>query len=82
TLLERFGPLTATVSVESFSQVNPLAMGELLEEALNLVSGGKRALELYAGSGLFSLLLAPRFQEVVAVEISKEAERRGEADRR
>ncbi|MEN2982721.1 MAG: methyltransferase domain-containing protein [Thermus sp.] len=82
TLLERFGPLTATVSVESFSQVNPLAAGELLEEAQDLVSGGRRALELYAGSGLLSFLLAPRFGEVVAVEISKEAVRRGEEDRK
>ncbi|GAA6756072.1 RsmD family RNA methyltransferase [Thermus thalpophilus] len=82
TLLERFGPLTATVSVESFSQVNPLAAGDLLAEAEGLVQGGKRALELYAGSGLLSLLLAPRYGEVVAVEVSKEAVRRGEADRR
>ncbi len=82
TLLEAFGPLVATVSVESFSQVNPLAAGFLLEEAQGLVSGGKRALELYAGSGLLSLLLAPRYLEVVAVEISKEAVRRGEADRK
>ena len=57
TLLEAFGPLKATVSVESFSQVNPLAAGALLEEARTLVFGGRRALELYAGSGLFSLLL-------------------------
>ncbi len=82
TLLEAFGPLTATVSLGSFSQVNPLAAGLLLEEAQGLVSGGKRALELYAGSGLLSLLLAPRYLEVVAVEISKEAVRRGEADRK
>ncbi|GLV47801.1 RNA methyltransferase [Thermus sp. LT1-2-5] len=82
TLLERFGPLTATVSVESFSQVNPLAAGDLLAEAGGLVQGGKRALELYAGSGLLSLLLAPRYGEVVAVEVSKEAVRRGEADRK
>jgi tRNA (uracil-5-)-methyltransferase len=82
TLLEAFGPLTTTVSVESFAQVNPEAMGLLLEEARGLVLGGKRAIELYAGSGLLSLLLAPRYGEVVAVEISKEAVRRGEADRK
>ncbi len=82
TLLEAFGPLKATVSVESFSQVNPLAAGALLEEARTLVFGGRRALELYAGSGLFSLLLSPRYEEVVAVEISKEAVRRGEMDRK
>jgi tRNA (uracil-5-)-methyltransferase len=81
TLLEAFGPITATVSLESFAQVNPLAAGLLLEEARDLVQGGERALELYAGSGLLSLLLAPRFQEVVAVEISKEAVRRGERDK-
>ncbi|NHK38018.1 methyltransferase domain-containing protein [Thermus thermophilus] len=82
TLLEAFGPLKATVGVESFSQVNPLAAGDLLEEARTLVLGGRRALELYAGSGLFSLLLSPRYEEVVAVEISKEAVRRGEMDRK
>ena len=81
TLLEAFGPITATVSLESFAQVNPLAAGPLLEEARDLVQGEGRALELYAGSGLLSLLLAPRFQEVVALEISKEAVRRGERDK-
>ena len=70
------------MSVESFGQVNPLAAGALLEEARTLVFGGRRALELYAGSGLFSLLLSPRYEEVVAVEISKEAVRRGEMDRK
>lgn len=59
TLLEAFGPLKATVSVESFSQVNPLAAGALLEEARTLVFGGRRALELYAGSGLFSSFSPP-----------------------
>ena len=58
------------------------AAGALLEEARTLVFGGRRALELYAGSGLFSLLLSPRYEEVVAVEISKEAVRRGEMDRK
>ncbi len=82
TLLERFGPLTATVGLRSFAQVNPLAAGALLEEALALGGEGRRALELYAGSGLFSLLLSPRFQEVVAVEVNKEAVARGEEDRR
>ncbi|WP_117237348.1 class I SAM-dependent RNA methyltransferase [Thermus sediminis] len=80
-LLEAFGPLTATVSVAGFAQVNPLAAGLLLDEARDLAQGGGRALELYAGSGLLSLLLAPKFNEVVAIEISKEAVGRGERDR-
>ncbi|MCS7195554.1 MAG: RNA methyltransferase [Meiothermus sp.] len=81
-LLEEFGGVCATVSVQSFAQVNPRAAGRLYQEAARLAGSGRKAVELYAGSGVLSLHLAPRFEEVVAVEISRDAVGRGEADRR
>jgi len=80
-LLEAFGGILASVSVQSFAQVNPPAAGALFQEAKALAGKGRRALELYAGSGVLSLFLAEAFQEVVAIEISKDAIRRGERDR-
>jgi len=55
------------VSSNSFFQVNRFLAGRLVETALGDVSGA-RALDLYAGVGLFSLPLAARFGEVIAVE--------------
>ncbi len=69
-LMEDFGGVLAPVDPVSFSQVNPLAAGELYREAATLVKGGARAVELFAGVGVFSLHLARGYQEVTAVEIS------------
>jgi 23S rRNA (uracil1939-C5)-methyltransferase len=55
------------VSSNSFFQVNRFLSDRLVETALAGASGG-RALDLYAGVGLFSLPLAARFQHVTAVE--------------
>jgi 23S rRNA (uracil1939-C5)-methyltransferase len=60
------------VSGKSFFQVNRL----LLEPLTNLVTGdqqGTRALDLYAGVGLFALRLASRFDQVTAIESSRSA---------
>jgi 23S rRNA (uracil-5-)-methyltransferase RumA len=75
-----FGVLS-TVNVQSFAQVNPKAAGLMYREAAQITGGGERAVELYAGSGVLGLHLAPQFRQVIAVEISKDAVRRGEADR-
>lgn len=80
-LLEDFGGVLASVSVQSFAQVNPLAAGALFQEAQALAGEGERALELYAGSGVLSLFLSRGFREVVAVEISKDAVSRGQRDK-
>ena len=69
-LMEDFGGVSAPVDPVSFSQVNPLAAGALYREAAHLVGEGDRAVELYAGVGVLSLHLAPRFREVLAVEIN------------
>jgi len=80
-LRERFGPLETSLSLESFSQVNPLAARALYQEALELAGEGRRALELYAGSGVLGLHLAQRYQEVIAIEINPQAWRLAQEDR-
>ncbi|MHB8513019.1 MAG: class I SAM-dependent RNA methyltransferase [Actinomycetota bacterium] len=81
-LIEDFGGLHTTVTVRSFAQVNPPAAGLLYAEAVRLSEPGKRAIDLYAGSGVLALHLSRSFSEVVAVEISADAVRRGDADRK
>ncbi len=72
-LLEAFGRVIAPVDPVTFSQVNPPAAGALFSEAADLVGGGERAVELFAGVGVFALYLAERFRQVVAVELSARA---------
>jgi 23S rRNA (uracil1939-C5)-methyltransferase len=60
------------VSGGSFFQVNRFLADRLVEVALEGAEGG-RALDLYAGVGLFSLPLAGRFREVTAVEAGRAA---------
>jgi 23S rRNA (uracil1939-C5)-methyltransferase len=62
------------VSAGSFFQVNRFLAGKLVETALAGAEGG-RALDLYAGVGLFSIPLARRFGEVTAVESGAAAAR-------
>lgn len=59
--------LAFRVSSSSFFQVNRYLAPRLVEVALEGASGAS-ALDLYAGVGLFSIPLARRFGEVVAVE--------------
>jgi 23S rRNA (uracil1939-C5)-methyltransferase len=81
TLLEDFGGVLCSISVQSFAQVNLEAAGRMYLEAARIAGEGKRAIELYAGSGVLGFHLARSFAEVLAVEISKDAVKRGEADR-
>lgn len=63
----RTGRGNYSVSAGSFFQVNRFMIGELLRAALP-GEGGARALDLYAGGGLFSAQLAQTFDQVTAVE--------------
>ena len=66
--------VTWRVSPTSFFQVNRFLIGRLAETALEGVEG-ERALDLYAGAGLFAVPLAQRFREVTAVELGAAAAR-------
>ncbi len=55
------------VGRRSFFQVNRFLLSELVEHALK-GAAGRKALDLYAGVGLFTLPMARRFERVWAVE--------------
>lgn len=65
------------VGGRSFFQVNRFLIDKLIAAAIGEASGvsGGSALDLYAGVGLFSVPLAKRFGEVVAVEANQGAAR-------
>jgi 23S rRNA (uracil1939-C5)-methyltransferase len=58
------------VSAGAFFQVNRYLINDLTEIVRNAYSG-ERALDLYAGVGLFSTPLSRRFAQVIAVESSQ-----------
>ena len=60
------------VSAGSFFQVNRFQVDELVKIVTENLSG-KVVLDLYAGVGLFSVVLARSFRQVIAVEASRTA---------
>jgi 23S rRNA (uracil1939-C5)-methyltransferase len=63
------------ISPESFFQVNLNAAGEMLSHVLALLParGDLRILELYSGAGFFSVFLAEKCRELIAVESAPSA---------
>jgi 23S rRNA (uracil1939-C5)-methyltransferase len=59
----------------SFFQVNRFLIDELVHEVAEKEENGKRVLDLFAGVGLFSVPLAKRFSNVLAVESNPAAAR-------
>jgi len=74
---ERLLGTTMTVSAPSFFQVNTLAAEHLVSRAIDSLApdGSDRVLDLFAGAGTFTLPLAERAGEVVAVEAASSAVR-------
>lgn len=70
----RVGNEVYQYNAESFFQINPALLPELIEFALR-DAGGETALDLYCGVGLFTLPLSRRFAKVVGVEASPVASR-------
>lgn len=80
----RVGP-TMLLSPGAFFQTNPDAAAALVEEVTTRVAalgGGRRVLDLYAGSGLFALPLALAGHVVAAVEENRQAVSDGHANAR
>ncbi len=82
--MELFGPgfieyeaagQTFRVGHFSFFQVNNSLVDELAREVVDGDEGGRLALDLFAGVGLFAAPLAKRFQRVIAVEANPAASR-------
>jgi 23S rRNA (uracil1939-C5)-methyltransferase len=77
---ERLGGLTYEISSASFFQTNTEQGERLLETALEglALTGGERVLDLYSGTGTFTLPIALRAREAIGVESSEAAVRDAE----
>jgi 23S rRNA (uracil1939-C5)-methyltransferase len=74
-LLKRAGEFSYATTASAFFQANDFILEELITTALRLAAGRNAALDLYSGVGFFSLPLARRYRNVVAVESSPDAHR-------
>lgn len=63
------------ISSKSFYQVNPLQTEVLYSRALQMagLSGKERVLDAYCGIGTISLIAADKAQEVIGVELNRDA---------
>jgi 23S rRNA (uracil1939-C5)-methyltransferase len=69
------GEISYRVGHFSFFQVNRFLVEELAREVVEREEGGRLAIDLFAGVGLFSIPLAKRFARVLAVESNPAAAR-------
>ncbi|HYE88906.1 MAG TPA: 23S rRNA (uracil(1939)-C(5))-methyltransferase RlmD [Vicinamibacterales bacterium] len=70
---EVVGEISYLVSPTAFFQTNVGAATELVRLVLGEIAGAKRVLDLYCGSGLFSLPMARAGATVLAVEENRQA---------
>ena len=79
-ILERLGGLLFEISSNSFFQTNTEQADLLLDSALEALalSGSERVLDVYAGTGTFTLPIAKRASEVIGIESSEIAVRDAE----
>ena len=67
------GSARLRVSAGVFAQANGPLLESLSEAVLEASGSARRAVELYAGAGLFTLGLAQRFEQLLAVEANARA---------
>lgn len=79
---QRYGDYEVSVTASSFAQPNPSAASRLYRELARLAGHGGLAVELFAGSGVIALHLAPAFAQVEAMEIDRGSVSRGREDAR
>lgn len=79
TILEELGGLTFEISSNSFFQTNTEQAEKLLEVAMEALAlqGGERVLDVYAGTGTFTLPMARRASEAIGIESFEAAVRDG-----
>jgi 23S rRNA (uracil1939-C5)-methyltransferase len=79
-ILERLGGLTFEISSNSFFQTNTEQAELLLDAALEglALTGSERVLDVYSGTGTFTLPIAKRAVEAIGIESSEIAVRDGE----
>jgi len=70
TIAEKIGDVTYHLHPNVFFQPNPYTLGSLISTAVRFLDlrGGERILELFSGSGTFTIPLARRAGKIVAVE--------------
>jgi 23S rRNA (uracil1939-C5)-methyltransferase len=73
---QKIGGFTYGFGVRSFFQANRLLVGQLVDTVVSRLSG-KLAVDLYAGTGLFTFPLASQFESVIAVEGNRIAANHG-----
>jgi 23S rRNA (uracil1939-C5)-methyltransferase len=69
------GEFSYATTASAFFQANDFILEELIATVLRLAAGGNAALDLFSGVGFFSLPLARRYRNVVAVESNPDAHR-------
>lgn len=79
-ILQRYGDVELTLTATAFAQPNPAAAGALFRELAAWAPAARHALDLYAGSGVIGMHLAPRVDRVTCLEIDRGAVDRGRAD--
>jgi 23S rRNA (uracil1939-C5)-methyltransferase len=77
---QRYGDVTLTLTATSFAQPNPGAAHALYRTLAGWAPRARHALDLYAGSGVIGMHLAPHVERVTALEIDRGSVARGRRD--
>ena len=71
-LKETINDLEFNISPKSFFQVNKIIMTKMYDKAISYINGGT-TLDLYSGTGTISMLVSKKSDEVIGIEVVKDA---------